>query len=167
MWGPAAKFFTASATVLTLIAFLNPPLLNLISTTWQGIPWWAGLVALIPLLFYALVRASYEEYRAATEPHAGSGAAVLAPQWPPSRELEQLEEQVLPQIQQQDGYRGFIALGDRQSGKMLSVTLWESEQAMRASEEAANRLRDESTEAVGGAVAGVERYEVRLFDVPS
>lgn len=49
--------------MLTLIAFLNQPLLSFIAVTWQGIPWWVGLVLLPPLFFYAFVRASYEEYR--------------------------------------------------------------------------------------------------------
>ncbi len=81
--------------------------------------------------------------------------------------LRQAREQVLPQAKQMDGFKGLIALGDRQSGKTLGITLWESEEDMRASEEAANRLREESAEAGGGTVAGVERYEVGLFEVPS
>ena len=81
--------------------------------------------------------------------------------------LRQAREQVLPRARQMDGFKGIIALGDRQSGKTLGITLWESEEAMRASEEAANRLREESAEASGGTVAGVERYEVGLFEVPS
>ena len=81
--------------------------------------------------------------------------------------LRQAREQVLPQARQMDGFKGLIALGDRQSGKTLGITLWESEEDMRASEEAANRLREESAEAGGGTVAGVERYEVGLFEVPS
>ena len=60
-----------------------------------------------------------------------------------------------------------IALGDRQSGKTLGITFWESEEAMRASEEAANRLREESAEAGGDTITGVERYEVGLFEVES
>jgi heme-degrading monooxygenase HmoA len=81
--------------------------------------------------------------------------------------LRQAREQVLPRAKEMDGFKGLIALGDRQSGKTLGITLWESEEAMRASEEAANRLREESAEAGGGTVAGVERYEVGLFEVPS
>ena len=81
--------------------------------------------------------------------------------------LRQVREQVLPRARQMDGFKGIIALGDRQSGKTLGITLWESEEDMRASEEAANRLREESAEAGGGTVAGVERYEVGLFEVPS
>ncbi len=81
--------------------------------------------------------------------------------------LRQAREQVLPRARQMDGFKGLIALGDRQSGKTLGITFWESEEALRASEEAANRLREESAEAGGGTVAGVERYEVGLFEVPS
>jgi hypothetical protein len=40
-----------------------------------------------------------------------------------------------------------------------------SEVAVRASEEAANQLREESAEASSGKVADVERYEVGLFEV--
>jgi heme-degrading monooxygenase HmoA len=63
--------------------------------------------------------------------------------------LRQARQQVLPQAKQMDGFKGLIALGDRQSGKTLGITLWESEEAMRASEEAANRLRSETAEASG------------------
>jgi hypothetical protein len=60
-----------------------------------------------------------------------------------------------------------IALGDRRSGKTLGITFWESEEAMRASEEAADRMREETAEAGGDTIAGVERYEVGLFEVES
>ena len=81
--------------------------------------------------------------------------------------LRQAREQVLPRAKEMDGFKGLIALGDRQSGKTLGITLWESEEAMRASEEAANRMRSESAEASGEQIAGVERYEVGLFEVES
>ena len=81
--------------------------------------------------------------------------------------LRQAREEVLPQAMQMDGFKGFIALGDRQSGKTVGITFWESEEAMRASEEAANRLREESAETVEETIVGVERYEVGLFEVPS
>ena len=82
--------------------------------------------------------------------------------------LRQAREVILPQAKEMDpGFKGIIALTDRQARKMVWVTFWESEEAMRASEEAANRLRKESAEAGGGTVAGVERYEVGLFEVPS
>jgi hypothetical protein len=81
--------------------------------------------------------------------------------------LRQVREQVLPQAKQMDVFKGLIALGDRQSGKTLGITFWESEEAMRASEEAANRMRSETAEASGEQIVGVERYEVDLFEVES
>jgi heme-degrading monooxygenase HmoA len=81
--------------------------------------------------------------------------------------LRQAREVILPQAKQEEGFKGIIALTDRQSGKMVGVTFWESEEAMHATEEGANRLREESAEAGGGTVVGVERYEVGLFEVPS
>jgi heme-degrading monooxygenase HmoA len=81
--------------------------------------------------------------------------------------LRQVREQVLPQAKLMDGFKGLIALGDRQGGKTLGITFWESEEAMRASEEAANRMRSETAEASGEQISGVERYEVGLFEVES
>jgi heme-degrading monooxygenase HmoA len=63
---------------------------------------------------------------------------------------------------QLDGYKGAYFLVDRQNGKSLSVTLWESEEAMSTSEEAANSLRTEVADALGTQMVGVERYEVAI-----
>ena len=79
--------------------------------------------------------------------------------------LSEVREVVLLQARRMEGFKGMIALGDRHSGKTLGITFWESEEAMRVSEEAADRLREESAEAGGETIAGVERYEVGLFEV--
>jgi len=81
--------------------------------------------------------------------------------------LRQVREEVLPRAKQIDGFKGMIALGDRHSGKTLGITFWESEEAMRASEEAADRLREESAEVGGDTIVSVERFEVGLFEVES
>jgi len=81
--------------------------------------------------------------------------------------LREIREDVLPQLQQQDGFKGFIVLGNRQSGKLMGFSLWESEQAMRASEEVGDRTRKESAEVMDDTIEDVERYEVALFEVPS
>ncbi len=77
------------------------------------------------------------------------------------------QEQVLPQIQQMDGFKGFITLGDRQSGRVRGVAFWESEEALHATEDAASRIRGSVAEATGGTVASVENCEVSVFEVPS
>lgn len=71
-------------------------------------------------------------------------------------------ENILPKVRQVDGFEGVYYLVDRESGKALTITLWESEEAMRASEEEANRLRSESADASSATVENVERYEVAI-----
>jgi heme-degrading monooxygenase HmoA len=78
-----------------------------------------------------------------------------------------IREQTLPELQKMDGFKGFVALGDRQSGKVLGVAFWESEEALRATEVEVSGVRSGAAEALGGTVAGVERYEVIVFEAPS
>jgi heme-degrading monooxygenase HmoA len=79
-------------------------------------------------------------------------------------EVEQITrtttERVLPQIHDMAGYRGILTLLDRHSGKALSITLWDSEEDMQASEEAANATRAQAAEIASEQVSGVERYQV-------
>jgi heme-degrading monooxygenase HmoA len=70
------------------------------------------------------------------------------------------EENVLPVLQRFDGFEGLLVLANHQNGKILVVTLWKSEEAMRGGEEASYWLRAFSAEAAGGEVTDVERYEV-------
>jgi heme-degrading monooxygenase HmoA len=63
-------------------------------------------------------------------------------------------ERVLPALKELDGFNGALGFADRQSGKVLAVTLWENEQAVRASAEAAS-----------GTIAGVDRYEVTFAEI--
>src|ERR671911_2214560 len=78
-----------------------------------------------------------------------------------------VQEQVLPQLQQLDGFKGLIAIRDRGSGRVRGLALWESEEALRATDEAAARIRGTVTEATGGTIASVENYEVVVFEAPS
>ena len=77
----------------------------------------------------------------------------------------EIREHVLPALRQQDGFSGALVLVKRASGKVLGLTLWESEQAMNATEEAAYWLRVFSAEAAGGMITDVERYEVIISEM--
>jgi heme-degrading monooxygenase HmoA len=81
--------------------------------------------------------------------------------------LRNVREEVLPQLHQQDGFKGLMFLANYQSGELQLMSLWESAQAMRTSEEEAKRLRAEVAEAGDQEVANVERYDVVLFEAPS
>jgi heme-degrading monooxygenase HmoA len=79
--------------------------------------------------------------------------------------LRFLREEILPTGKEDPGFKGLIALADRRSGKTLSLTLWESEETMRATEQAANQLRSGWAEMSGQEIVSVEGYEVGLFEV--
>ena len=76
-----------------------------------------------------------------------------------------LVEHMLPALRRLKGYQGVLILTDRQGGKVLGVALWESEEAMGASEEAAYWFRTYGAEAAGERVTSVERYEVVFSEV--
>jgi heme-degrading monooxygenase HmoA len=78
-----------------------------------------------------------------------------------------VRERTLPQLRQMDGFEGFVAFGDRQSGRLMGVAFWESEEALRATEQAVADVRGGAAEIAGGAVASVAEYEVFAFDAPS
>ena len=69
-------------------------------------------------------------------------------------------EKVLPALRRLDGFEGLLVLTQRRSGKILVVTLWESEEAMCGGEEASYWFRAFGAEAAGGEVTNVERDEV-------
>ncbi len=78
-----------------------------------------------------------------------------------------IQEQTLPQLQKMEGFKGFVSLGDRQSGKVLGVAFWESEEDLRATEQAVSSVRSGAAEATGGTLASVEQYEVLVNEAPS
>ena len=54
-------------------------------------------------------------------------------------------------------------LGDRDSGTFIAISFWESDEAMRASEEAVKQPRKEAADAAEATSEPVvERYEVVL-----
>ena len=82
--------------------------------------------------------------------------------------LRFVKEQVLSQLKQTEGFKGMVALADRETGKTMGITFWESEEALRVSEEAANRLRSGSADAMGHHTrADVVRYEVGFVEMMS
>jgi hypothetical protein len=58
------------------------------------------------------------------------------------------------------GFKGMLALADRATGKLIGITLWETEDDLRQSDEVANQLRSDSANARGADILDVERFEV-------
>jgi heme-degrading monooxygenase HmoA len=74
-------------------------------------------------------------------------------------------EHILPLEQQMEGFRGLIVLADREAQKLVSLTLWENEELMRASEESARMLTRFAAQSVGGKRRSIEAFDVALFEL--
>lgn len=67
-------------------------------------------------------------------------------------------EILIPSARTATGFRGGYWLVDRTTGRGMALTVWDSEAAMHASEDMAERMRDEAADF--GRILSVERYEV-------
>jgi hypothetical protein len=76
-------------------------------------------------------------------------------------------EQVLPQLRQTEGFVEFIALSDRQGGKLVGVVLWENEELMHSLEDVLSLTRGGISHPPGGAVVGADTYTVSIFGAQS
>jgi heme-degrading monooxygenase HmoA len=83
---------------------------------------------------------------------------------PNDRLLEAFQDTIGP-LQQVDGFSHAYFLVDADTGKAVSMTIWESEDAMSASEAGGEQRRRERTEASGAAVESVDHYEIGLIAV--
>jgi heme-degrading monooxygenase HmoA len=76
----------------------------------------------------------------------------------------QQKKHVLPtEPGQTEGMRGVVFLTDRENGSIVVISLWEDDDAMRASEDEATRVREEVTGP--GESASVEHYEVAVLEI--
>jgi heme-degrading monooxygenase HmoA len=74
--------------------------------------------------------------------------------------IRQFNDKVVPAYKNAPGFKGGYMLVDRAKGKLIGVTLWETEADMRATEVTSQRLRTAGSKAAGGDVHSVEVYEV-------
>jgi heme-degrading monooxygenase HmoA len=75
---------------------------------------------------------------------------------------DRLEGEDVPEFKKLDGFKGMTLLTDRQTGKTIAVTFWESEDALRQSEEAVKGARRRAAESGDAGEPQVERFEVIL-----
>jgi len=70
-------------------------------------------------------------------------------------------EEVKPKVQRQPGLTAAYGLVDRVGGKGLTITIWDNEEAMHASEQFRSQSQSQTSAATGAGVM-TERFE--LFD---
>ena len=115
-------------------------------------------------------RTSVEKYELAVHEISGEPAAARAsrlegPTDKIDEGIQKAQDDVLPRARQLDGWAGVFYLVDRTAGKTMVITLWETVEARRASEEAAKQLRKDAADAGGETITGVERYQVVALEV--
>jgi len=76
--------------------------------------------------------------------------------------VRKVESETLPQVRDLQGSVGVIGLADRSSGRFIILTLWESAEALRQSEQQADRLREQAAKSGGQKIGDVDRYEVAV-----
>ena len=74
--------------------------------------------------------------------------------------IRNIEDNVIPNAKKLGGFKGGYWLLDRETGAGFGVTLFESEAALQASEDAAKKIREQATASGVNQITGVERYEV-------
>ena len=78
--------------------------------------------------------------------------------------ITKVRSETLPQVRDLKGNVGAIGFADRKSGRVTVITLWESADAMRKSEEQADRLREQAAGFGDQRISGVDRYEVAIAE---
>jgi heme-degrading monooxygenase HmoA len=78
--------------------------------------------------------------------------------------VDKVKAESVPKVRDLPGNVGMIGLADRKSGRVTAITFWDSEDALRQSEEQANRIRKEAAESGGQQIGRVDRYEVAIAE---
>ncbi len=74
-------------------------------------------------------------------------------------------EEILPLERQMPGFRGLVLLSDKEAGKLVSLSLWESEEQMLESAASARMITRFAAQSVGGKRRSIEPFDVELFEL--
>lgn len=76
--------------------------------------------------------------------------------------IAHMRDEVMPALSDIDGYVGLSLLVDRESGRCIATTSWQSEGAMRASADQVKSVRNRAAEIFGGG-AEVAEWEIAVL----
>lgn len=86
------------------------------------------------------------------------------------RLIDYVREVMMPMVQGMAGYVGNSMLCDRETGKCIATSTWDTEEAMRASSDAVAEGRAQGAEMMGASAPEVQEWEVvgmhRLRETP-
>ena len=73
-----------------------------------------------------------------------------------------VENEAGPMLNKMEGCRGLSMLVDREAGQCIATSSWESEEAMRASDEQLRPIRDRGRDILGGSMQ-VDEWEIAVM----
>lgn len=76
--------------------------------------------------------------------------------------IEHIRNEVMPALEQLDGYTGLSLLVDRSTGRCIAASAWETEETMLTSTESIAPVRDRAAE-VFGATPDVEHWDIAVL----
>ncbi|NEK57052.1 hypothetical protein GCU56_04090 [Geodermatophilus sabuli] len=76
--------------------------------------------------------------------------------------IAHIRDEVMPTVQDMPGCMGLSMLCDRDSGRCIVTTSWDSEESMSASREAVRAMREEATDVMGGQF-DVQEWEIAVM----
>jgi len=109
--------------------------------------------------------ASLERFK---EPKSGVWARVTTVQGDPanvSKAISNFKDTIVPSIQKQSGARTAMFFVNRQTGKALAGSVWDTEQDLRKSEAAIGGLRAEAIEKFGSRNARTDVFEIYVTEI--
>lgn len=71
-------------------------------------------------------------------------------------------EDIVSRVRQIPGCKGIYYLSGKETDKAISITLWDTEEAMTASRQEANKIRKENSDAEKTEIVAVEEFEVTV-----
>ncbi len=74
-----------------------------------------------------------------------------------------VRDEVMPQLQGLDGFVGMSLLTDRESGRCIVVTAWESQDAMNAVAEQVRPIREKATQMFSGGAPTVDEWDIAIL----
>jgi heme-degrading monooxygenase HmoA len=79
--------------------------------------------------------------------------------------VDNVRANLVPRVLEMDGNRGAIFLMDRDTGRTMTITLWDSEESLRASEEKANQVREAAAQTTSASIGDVQRFEAPVVEL--
>lgn len=75
-----------------------------------------------------------------------------------------LREHVVPEVADLTGWRGIVALADRETGSKKTITFWDSDETLRAGDVRSTQLGARAAAAIGDVITGVEHFAVAVHE---